>query len=104
MSAEEHDKALAVTSHLPHFLSFAYMLGFDKKLEILTGGGYRDFTRIAAADPELWWGIFQMNREEILRALEKFRLNIDALEDMLVADDHRAGIKALADAARRKLG
>ena len=45
-----------------------------------------------------------MNREEILRALEKFRLNIDALEDMLVADDHRAGIKALADAVRRKLG
>ena len=104
MSADEHDKALAVTSHLPHFLSFAYMLGFDKKLETLTGGGYRDFTRIAAADPELWWGIFQMNREEILRALEKFRLNIDALEDMLVADDHRAGIKALADAVRRKLG
>ena len=104
MSADEHDKALAVTSHLPHFLSFAYMLGFDKKLEILTGGGYRDFTRIAAADPELWWGIFQMNREEILRALEKFRLNIDALEDMLVADDHRAGIKALADAVKRKLG
>ena len=44
MSADEHDKALAVTSHLPHFLSFAYMLGFDKKLETLTGGGYRDFT------------------------------------------------------------
>ena len=104
MSADEHDKALAVTSHLPHFLSFAYMLGFDKKLEILTGGGYRDFTRIAAADPELWWGIFQMNREEILRALEKFRSNIDALEHMLVADDHEAGIKALADAVRRKLG
>ena len=104
MSADEHDKALAVTSHLPHFLSFAYMLGFDKKLETLTGGGYRDFTRIAAADPELWWGIFQMNREEILRALEKFRLNIDALEHMLVADDHEAGIKALADAAKRKLG
>ena len=104
MSADEHDKALAVTSHLPHFLSFAYMLGFDKKLETLTGGGYRDFTRIAAADPELWWGIFQMNREEILKALEKFRLNIDALEEMLVADDHEAGIKALADAVRRKLG
>ena len=45
-----------------------------------------------------------MNREEILRALEKFRTNIDALEDMLVADDDEAGIKALADAARRKLG
>ncbi|MAI55719.1 MAG: hypothetical protein CMP93_00530 [Gammaproteobacteria bacterium] len=104
MSADEHDKALAVTSHLPHFLSFAYMLGVDKKLETLTGGGYRDFTRIAAADPELWWGIFQMNREELLRALEKFRLDIDALEEMLVADDHEAGIRALADAVRRKLG
>ena len=103
MSADEHDKALAVTSHLPHFLSFAYMLGFDKKLETLAGGGYRDFTRIAAADPALWWGIFQMNREEILRALEKFRSNIDALEEMLVADDHKAGIEALADAVRRKL-
>ena len=104
MSADEHDKALALTSHLPHFLSFAYMLGFDKKLETLTGGGYRDFTRIAAADPELWWGIFQMNREELLRALNKFCLDVDALKDMLVADDHEAGIRALADAVRRKLG
>ena len=80
------------------------MLGVDKSLETFTGGGYRDFTRIAAADPELWWGIFQMNREELLRALEKFRLDIDALEEMLVADDHEAGIRALADAVRRKLG
>ena len=80
------------------------MLGVDKSLETFTGGGYRDFTRIAAADPELWWGIFQMNREELLRALEKFRLDIDALEEMLVGDDHEAGIRALADAVRRKLG
>ena len=104
MSAGEHDKALAVTSHLPHFLSFAYMLGFDKKLETLTGGGYRDFTRIAAADPELWWGIFQMNRVELLRALEKFRFDIDALQDMLVSDNHEAGIRALTEAVKRKLG
>ena len=104
MSASEHDRALAVTSHLPHFLSFAYMLGFDKKLETLTGGGYRDFTRIAAADPELWWGIFQMNREELLRALEKFRFDIDALQDMLVTDNHEAGIRALTEAVKRKLG
>ncbi len=104
MSANEHDKALAVTSHLPHFLSFAYMLGFDKTLETLTGGGYRDFTRIAAADPELWWGIFQMNREELLEALEKFRLDVDALKEMLVTDNQEAGIRALTDAVRRKLG
>ncbi len=104
MSAYEHDKALAVTSHLPHLLSFAYMLGFDKKLETLTGGGYRDFTRIAAADPELWWGIFQMNREELLRALGEFRLNINALEELLVSDNPEAGIKTLTDAVKRKLG
>ena len=44
-----------------------------------------------------------MNREELLRALEKFFVDIEALKDMLVLDDNEAGTQALADAVRRKL-
>ena len=45
-----------------------------------------------------------MNREELLGALEKFRSDIDALKEMLVTDNHEAGIRALSDAVKRKLG
>ena len=62
MSAQDHDAALAATSHLPHLLAFAYMAQVSNEHLPLTGGGFRDFTRIAAANPELWWRIMRLNQ------------------------------------------
>ena len=50
MSSQEHDAALAATSHLPHLLAFAFMGQVTDEHLPLTGGGFRDFTRIAAAE------------------------------------------------------
>lgn len=79
MTAERHDQILAITSHLPHVISYsivdtAYQLGEDLQHEIFrfSGGGFRDFTRIAASDPVMWRDIFLENRDAVLDILSRF--------------------------------
>jgi len=99
LSPAAHDEMLAVTSHLPHLLAFAYMQQIDASLLPYTGGGFRDFTRIAAANPELWWRILSMNREQVLSAADAFNHNLQQLTEALAAGDAEAGIAALQAAA-----
>ena len=109
MTPENHDTAFAAVSHLPHLLAFAYfnaMLSQPAGREFLSlaGPGFRDFTRIAAGDPNVWRDILLSNREEILKqsqrlrhALDAFEVvmrsgNTEALEDLIrTASDGRAG-------------
>ena len=70
MSATHHDMVLAITSHIPHLLAFNIVgtvaeLEEQLKLEVIkySAGGFRDFTRIAASDPEMWRDIFIENKE-----------------------------------------
>lgn len=72
MSPEAHDDALALTSHLPHLVAAALAGGLPADLFKLAATGFRDATRIAAGDPELWTAIFQQNREALLTALHRF--------------------------------
>ena len=87
----EHDKKLALTSHLPHVLAYVLMnliedKGGVEKLESMMGGGFRDTTRIASSDPEIWADIILANREEILSACSQYQTKftefIGALEVM----------------------
>ena len=67
---ELHDRILAATSHLPHLVAFALMEVLadvdDDTLRATIGGGFRDFSRIAAADPAIWSDILHENREAVL--------------------------------------
>ncbi len=83
MSPEEHDQALALTSHLPHVAAAALTLTMPEKFYRLTGSGLLDTTRIAAGDPELWRQILVLNRENILRALEQYGSNLASLHAAL---------------------
>jgi prephenate dehydrogenase len=69
MEPEEHDRALALTSHLPHLLAAALAGVLPAELHGLTATGFRDTTRIAAGDPALWTAIFTHNRSPVLEAL-----------------------------------
>src|SRR5947199_13850 len=62
MSPEEHDRGLAITSHLPHLLASALAGILPAELVDLCAGGFRDTTRIAAGDPSLWTAIFAHNQ------------------------------------------
>ncbi len=72
MSPEEHDQAVAVTSHLPHLIASAIAGATPAGYVTLTAGGWQDTTRIAAGDPLLWRQIFLANRANLLAALVGF--------------------------------
>jgi prephenate dehydrogenase len=85
MTPENHDAAFAAVSHLPHLLAFAYFSAVvnqpaGRDLLSLAGPGFRDFTRIAASNPEIWRDILIANREEVLKQSQRFRHTLDALE------------------------
>ncbi len=98
----DHDEMLAVTSHLPHLLAFAFMQQVDRSQFEFTGGGFRDFTRIAGANPELWWRILRMNRDAVLAASDAFDANLAVLIEALASDDAEMGIEALENAAEKR--
>lgn len=54
MTPEAHDATLAVTSHLPHLIAFAYLQTIEPAHLAYAAGGFRDFSRIAASDPAMW--------------------------------------------------
>jgi prephenate dehydrogenase len=79
LSPEEHDYALAITSHLPHAVAMVLAACMPEKYFRLSGGGLLDTTRIASSDPELWGQIFLQNRDNLLAALEQFGSRLGAL-------------------------
>ncbi|CAD5109703.1 bifunctional prephenate dehydrogenase/3-phosphoshikimate 1-carboxyvinyltransferase [Zestomonas carbonaria] len=92
MEVEHHDEVLAATSHLPHLLAFGLVDSLAKRSENLeifryAAGGFRDFTRIAGSDPVMWHDIFLANRRAVLRTLDAFRDDLDALRGAIDAGD-----------------
>lgn len=78
LTASEHDECLAHTSHLPHLVASALTATVRKKQLPLAATGFRDTTRIAAGDPELWRAILASNSEHVVQAIKDFREHLDA--------------------------
>jgi prephenate dehydrogenase len=78
MEPVAHDRVLAAISHLPHMAAYALvntaldLLNQNGELHSFSGGGFKDFTRIAASSPEMWRDICLHNGDNILAALEAF--------------------------------
>lgn len=84
MPPEEHDRALALTSHLPHAVAAALASLVPERLFRLSGAGLLDTTRIASGDVALWKQIFLQNRRNVLGALEQL---------LRVLGEFRAGLE-----------
>ena len=87
MSPDDHDRALASTSHLPHAVASAVAGVTPVEWLPLAAGGFRDVTRIAGGDPQLWTAIFQANRGAVLAALEQFTTRLDEFRRLLETGD-----------------
>lgn len=101
MPAARHDEILAVTSHLPHLLAFAYLEQVEPHHLAHAGPGFRDFTRIGGGDAELWAAVLRLNRAPLLAALQSVRRSMQLLEDAL-ADETTDSLAALIAAAANK--
>lgn len=95
MDAAHHDAVLAATSHLPHMLAYALvdcLAGMGESGEIFdyAAGGFRDFTRIASSNPEMWRDIALHNREALAAACARFETTFTDLRQALDAGDGAA--------------
>ena len=91
MTAEHHDDVLAATSHLPHLLAFnlVNMLAEEDADVVLryAAGGFRDFSRIASSDPEMWRDISLTNSTAILSLLSKYQHQMSLLHQAIEQQD-----------------
>ncbi|MGZ0020392.1 prephenate dehydrogenase [Nitrosomonas sp. wSCUT-2] len=93
MPADEHDRVLAATSHLPHLLAFTLMnhlqhsTNSPENLLRFAGSGFRDFTRIASSSPEMWRDICLANREALLTQIKAYQNELNNLREMLEKHD-----------------
>jgi prephenate dehydrogenase len=102
MSPESHDRAVAVTSHLPHLLASAIAGSTPEHYFPLIATGWRDTTRVAAGDAALWRQILLANRENLLAALSEFDTSLAALRDSLLNADADTLELLLAQAKRNR--
>ncbi|AKC69856.1 prephenate dehydrogenase [Pandoraea oxalativorans] len=99
MTERQHDHVFASVSHLPHVLSYALIAQIldapDAALKFgFAGGGFRDFTRIAASNPEMWRDICVANRDALLAELDGYLATLGSLRQLIDAGDG-AGLEAV---------
>ncbi|MEN6627320.1 MAG: prephenate dehydrogenase/arogenate dehydrogenase family protein [Candidatus Sumerlaeia bacterium] len=112
MDPGRHDRLLAGISHLPHLLASALMQTLSRSEDVtaeevaaIAGGGLKDMTRIAAADPEIWRQIFSENSAAVIDWLDALEQVIAQWRAALEKSDSKAISNLFAEGseARRKL-
>ncbi len=89
LSPQEHDDMVATISHLPHLMAASLVntvthMGHEEALS-LAAGGFKDTTRIAGSQPDMWVDICFANRDAIIAGLDKLSDEIEMLKDLLYA-------------------
>lgn len=95
MDPAHHDRVFAAVSHVPHAIAFAYVAMLAEAADTRdalphAGSGFRDFSRIAAASPEMWRDVCASNRHQVARLLADFEERLAGLRRLLLEDDQEA--------------
>ena len=90
MTPEQHDEIIAFTSQLAHLISNAYIKSDMAEIgagAALSGGAFRDMTRVAYLDETMWTELFMDNRENLLSELEGFISELERYKEALIEED-----------------
>ncbi len=100
---ETHDKIIAYTSGLPHLIAVSLVNcnSFNDERKSFIGGGFRDTTRIAAINPELWSELFVSNKENVIEQIEEFQNNLSVLKSA-IKGENVSEIEEIFNTARKK--
>jgi prephenate dehydrogenase len=98
LSPLDHDDAVAITSHLPHLVAAALANTLPEELRSLTASGFRDTTRVAAGEPDLWSAIFAQNRGAVLAALGRLEQRLSDYRNAIEHDDMTTLRRLLSEA------
>jgi len=111
LSPTDHDRLVAMVSHVPHLVAATLMntasagAEQDAALLRLAAGGFRDMTRVAAGHPGIWPDICAENAAPIVEALDTLVRDLEAMRERVATHDRDAllGVLQKASAARRNL-
>ena len=105
LSPEDHDRMVALVSHLPHLVAASLMnqasesAADDDVLLQLAAGGFRDMTRIAAGDPAIWPDVVLENQEAILAGLDGLQSRLSTLRSTISSGERNALLTVLTSAS-----
>ncbi len=100
-TAQEHDQMIAFTSQMPHIVSNAFIKSpTAQKHKGFSAGSYKDLTRVAWLNPQMWAELFLSNKEHILYELETYITSLNQYKDAIIQTDE-AKLIALLDEGRK---
>lgn len=88
MPPEEHDRALAFTSHLPFLIASGLVAALPQESASLIGTGFRSTARVAGSPSSMMLGVLQSNRENILKAIQEFRASLDDIASAMQSENY----------------
>ena len=105
MSPEEHDQVIAFTSQMAHLVSNAYIksdIAEADEVAALSGGAFRDMTRVAYLDEAMWTELFMENSDNLLSELDGFIVELERYKEAIEKRDADALTKLLLEGKERK--
>jgi len=102
-TAEKHDKMIAFTSQMPHILSNAFIKSpTAREHKGFSAGSYRDLTRVAWLNPQMWAELFLENSDFVLEELDFYIQSLSAYRDAIASQDSDTLVALLEEGKRRK--
>lgn len=102
-SPEEHDRFIAYTSHLPHLLAIAFCDNpLYEKHSPYSGRSFRDCTRVANINFDLWPGLIIENAQNNVQQIETLQLSLDKLKELIQSED-RQGLSLMFKEIKKRL-
>ena len=104
VSMEDHDKIIAYTSDLPHITAVALVnsSSYNENTQYFIAGGFRDATRVADINPDLWSDLFLSNRENVIAEIENYQSQLERWKKAIVENDREALKEIMREAGPRR--
>ena len=104
MSPYDHDEIISYTSQLPHTLAVALMNSDDEKYETgkYIGDSFRDLTRIANINADLWTELFFHNKDYLLASMDRFEKEFDQLKQAIMNEDEKTLKEKFLQSSKRR--
>ena len=104
VSMEEHDKIIAYTSDLPHITAVALVnsASYNENTQYFIAGGFRDATRVADINPELWSDLFLSNRDNVIAEIENYQKQLERWKKAIAENDRDALKTIMREAGPRR--
>ena len=104
VSMEDHDKIIAYTSDLPHITAVALVnsASYNENTQFFIAGGFRDATRVADINPDLWSDLFLSNRANVIAEIENYQKQLERWKKAIENNDREALKEIMREAGPRR--